>query len=431
MMTKRIVPGAVSFFCFAVVTATTVFAGGYYLPHQTARGVGLSNALTAGVDDPSAVYYNPAALGEVEGNQLLLTGSYINTINSVENSGRKADNLNENHFTGSLFGNYHIPGTDISLGLGAYTPFGLATSYGGGFTRFGARQTQLKTLYLTPAASWSPFKFLSVGGGFSFIHSSAVLSRSLCFDPTPLACTSSLVFPKETKVRITDSANAYSYNVGILVKPTEKIKIGFSYRGRADLHFDNADTKFSGDLGSTKMKANVRPIPLPPIINLGVFWQINPAWGAEIVYEYQHWSEFKDIKATFSRLPFGVFPRSFTLTESWKNSNTVRLGSFYRLTKNLELRGGIGLEESPIPSRTLNPSIPGADLLTLNGGLGYKWEKFFVDLGYQAVFYETRRVRNSELEGGTAPGSAFAGAPGKDKYKTFNNFVSLSVGYRF
>src|SRR5712692_7673663 len=204
---KTAISVAVLSICFAVFGVRLGFSGGFYIPHQTARGVGLSNALTAGVDDPSAVYYNPAALGEVEGNQLLLTGTYINIINSVENSGRKADNLNENHFTGSLFGNYHIPGTDVNLGLGAYTPFGLATSYGGGFTRFGARETQLKTLYLTPAASWSPFKFLSVGGGFSFIHSSAVLSRSLCFDPTLLGCTSSLVFPKETKVRITASDN--------------------------------------------------------------------------------------------------------------------------------------------------------------------------------------------------------------------------------
>jgi long-chain fatty acid transport protein len=423
---KKPVISAVFLFYFAALGAEYVFSGGFYLPHQTARGVGLSNALTAGVDDPSAVYYNPAALGEVEGNQLLLTGTYINVINSVENSGREADNEKEHNFTGSLFGNYHFT-KDLTWGLGIYTPFGLATSYGDGFTRFGARQTELKTYYLTPAASWKLTNFLSVGGGFSFVHGSAILSRSLCLFPAPPPAGCGL----EEKIRITDKSNAYSYNVGILVKPMESVKIGFSYRGRADLHFDDADTKFSGALGAAKLKANVRPIPLPAIINLGLFWQITPSWGAEIVYEYQRWSEFKDIRATLSRSPFLGFPRSFTLNESWQNSNTLRFGSFYRVTKNIELRGGIGLEETPIPNRTLNPAIPGADLLTLNGGLGYKWEKFFVDVGYQAVFYETRRVRNAELEGGTATGVPFSGAPGKDKYKTFNNFVSLSLGYRF
>ena len=60
------------------------------LPYQTARGLALSNALTAGVDDPSAVFYNPAGLGEVNGNQLSINGSYLNPQNSIENSGRKS-----------------------------------------------------------------------------------------------------------------------------------------------------------------------------------------------------------------------------------------------------------------------------------------------------------------------------------------------------
>ena len=46
-----------------------------------------------------------------------------------------------------------------------------------------------------------------------------------------------------------------------------------------------------------------------------------------------------------------------------------------------------------------------------------------------AVFYKTRRVTNNELEGlpATAP-LFYAGAPGKDKYETFNNFVRFPSG---
>jgi hypothetical protein len=49
-----------------------------------------------------------------------------------------------------------------------------------------------------------------------------------------------------------------------------------------------------------------------------------------------------------------------------------------------------------------------------------------------AVFYKRRTVTNNELEGlpATAP-LGFTGAPGKDKYSTFANFVNVSVGYRF
>ena len=74
------------------IDAPNCFAGGFMVPHQTARGVGISNALTASVNDASAVYYNPAALSQVDGNNILVSGSYINVVSSVENDGRKAVN---------------------------------------------------------------------------------------------------------------------------------------------------------------------------------------------------------------------------------------------------------------------------------------------------------------------------------------------------
>jgi long-chain fatty acid transport protein len=390
--------------------------------------------MTAGVNDASAVYYNPAALSEVNGDNVLASGIYVNVINSVENSGRKSRNKHDDNFLATFFANYHIPGTDLTLGIGTYTPFGLVTEYGSdAFTRFAAVQTQLKTIYVTPALSWNPTNYLSLGAGLSFVHASGVFSRALCLDPISF-CTQPLGL--EGTVRLTDTADAFAYNIGLLVKPIETLKFGFSYRSRVDLRFDSATAKFGGAFLNPTVKADLSPIPLPPVINAGLFWQITPNWGAEFVYEYTRWSEFKNFTTTFSPIPIFVPLRApilgFQLPQDWKNTNTLRFGSFYTLNENWELRGGIAAEQTPIPNKTLNPAIPGADLLTLNAGIGYKWEKFSVDLGYMAVFYKTRRVTNNELEGlpATAP-LFYAGAPGRDKYETFNNFVTLSIGYRF
>ena len=64
--------------------------------------------------------------------------------------------------------------------------------------------------------------------------------RSLCLDPIS-GCTQPLGL--EGTVRITDTADAFAYNLGLLVKPTDNLKFGFSYRSRVDLRFDNADAK--------------------------------------------------------------------------------------------------------------------------------------------------------------------------------------------
>ena len=430
------------------------FAGGYMIPHQTARALGLSNAMTAGVNDPSAVYYNPAALSEVKGDNLLISGTYINVINSVENNtvqvgSKEAINQHDNNFLATLFANYHIPGTDFTVGIGTYTPFGLATTYDQDFTRFAVQQTELKTIYVTPAVSWHPSKYFSVGSGFSFVHSSGLFSRSLCFAqpgvPDPVTGATSCTVPGglfEGRLRLTDTADAFTYNLGLLLKPTDNLKFGLSYRARADLRFDHADVKFGGVFVPSSVKGDVRPIPLPPVLNAGVFWQINSSWGAEFVYEYTRWSEFKSLSATFSPVPLflGAAPvPGFSLPEDWRNTSTLRLGSYYALNKNWEVRGGIAVEETPIPNHTLNPGIPDADKLTLNAGIGYKWNRFSVDLGYMAVFYKTRRVVNNEIEGLPATGIPFLGAcgnsalpcPAKDKYQTFSNFVTVSLGLHF
>ena len=95
--------------------------------------------------------------------------------------------------------------------------------------------------------------------------------------------------------------------------------------------------------------------------------------------------------------------------------------------------GGFALDETPIPSNTLGPLVPGADIFAVNGGVSYSWKKVKITAAYMAVFYQTRRVQNNVLEAGLTPGSPLypPGTPGKDRYETFNNFFSLGISYRF
>lgn len=405
---------------FLFLGIADAFAGGYAIPHQTARGVGLSNAVTAGVRDPSAVYSNPAALTEVEGNQLLGGLNYINVVSSVGNSGRTSTNIHDDNFIPTLFANYHIPTTDLTAGIGLYTPFGLATSYGEGkFTRFGAIRSELRTMYLTPAIAWRVNPSLSVGGGLSFVHSSALFSRALFLGAGV----------PDGRIRLTDTDNGSTYNLGLLYKPHEKIKFGLTYRSRVDLNFDTAQAKVADATGAiSTARSKGTQIPLPPVISMGLNWQITPAWEAEFVYDYTHWSEFRHLKARFAPALLGGGLSGLFIQELWKDTSTLRLGTSYRLNENFELRGGIAVDETPIPARTLGPSIPGADILTLNAGVGYLWGGVGVDLGYMAVFYKKRSVLNNVLE---ANDSSNTVAPGRDKYQTFHNFVSLHLSYRF
>jgi long-chain fatty acid transport protein len=412
------------------------FAGGYAVPQQSAKAAALSNALTAGVDDPSAVYVNPAGLGFVEGNQVMANGIYINGVSSVKNSGQNARNIHDDNFIATLFANYHVPGTDVTLGVGTYTPFGLATSYEENEpTRFAAIRSELRTLYVTPTIAWRPIPSLSIGGGISFIHSSALLSRNLFLGAVGIG---------EGHLRITDTDNGYGYNLGIIFRPISDIKIGLTYRSRVDLDFDSANVKFADAAfaggASTKTRAAGIHVPIPPVISAGIHWQVTPRWGTEFVYDYTRWREFDHLKARFSQaLPAvgGLFPiPKFFIPQNWKDTSTLRFGTTYKLSDNFELRGGLALDESPTPNSTLSPAIPGADILAISGGFGYDWKSLKIEFGYMALFYKNRRVNNNVLEGSNVlisgtPAPPFPGAPGRDKYETFNHYLSLNVRYIF
>ncbi len=419
-------PAVFSIF-FLLWSPNGIFAGGYAIPHQTAKALGLSNAVTAGVDDPSAVYVNPAALTEIEGNQIVGGINYIQLLSSVKNSGVKARNRRDDHYLPTFFANFHIPQTDLTLGFGSYSPFGLATSYDkDAITRFAAIRSEIKPFYLNWAAAWRASDLISIGIGASFVRGSATLTRAIF-----------LGTPTDAQARITGTDQTFAYNLGLLVKPQDTIKVGLTYRGRTYLDFEGANVKFA-DFDGTPTNTKVSEggsIVLPTVVSAGIYWQATPRWSLEFVYDWTKWDDFKNFKTTFATpLPAlgGAVPISGLFVDAeWKNTSTLRLGTLLHLNESWDLMAGIAVDETPIPSKTLNPIIPGADILTVNGGASYTWRKLQLTVGYMAVFYKTRNVQNNVLEASAPPPLTPPFTPGPDKYKTFNNFVSLNVRYRF
>jgi len=58
-------------------TASTSFAAGFRLPEAGAKAMGMGFAFTAQADDPSAIYFNPAGLTQLQGTNLMLGVTYV------------------------------------------------------------------------------------------------------------------------------------------------------------------------------------------------------------------------------------------------------------------------------------------------------------------------------------------------------------------
>ncbi len=358
---------------FLLLTQGESLAGGYAIPQQTAKGVGLSNALTAGVDDPLAVYYNPAALTEVKGNQIVGSIIYINVQSNVQNSGSKSINGQAHHFIPTFFGNFHIPDSKFTLGLGFYTPFGLSVDYDeNSFTRYAVNEGKLSPYHINWAVGWRPSEIIAIGAGVSYVGASATLSRAIYLDTVLGAGIGAL---SDARARITGSSETATFNLGVLLShPKLPIKFGLTYRNRALLSLEGSGVEFidSATVGSTQFNTKVArgSLLLPTVVSAGLFWQVNSKWSLELVYDWTKWNELEQFKLTFQdSLPaaLGNVPiPSLTVSADWKNTSTLRLGTHFKLNKSWNFMAGIALDETPIPDRTLGPLVPGADHITLN-----------------------------------------------------------------
>ncbi|HQU13212.1 MAG TPA: outer membrane protein transport protein, partial [Thermodesulfobacteriota bacterium] len=58
-------------------TASTSFAAGFRLPEAGAKAMGMGFAFTAQADDPSAIYFNPAGLTQLTGQNVMVGLTYV------------------------------------------------------------------------------------------------------------------------------------------------------------------------------------------------------------------------------------------------------------------------------------------------------------------------------------------------------------------
>src|SRR5512143_3819169 len=57
--------------------AASANAAGFRLPEAGAKAMGMGFAFTAQADDPSAIYFNPAGLTQLDGQNVMVGGTYI------------------------------------------------------------------------------------------------------------------------------------------------------------------------------------------------------------------------------------------------------------------------------------------------------------------------------------------------------------------
>ncbi len=407
--------------------AGSAVASGFALIEQSASGLG--NAYAGGAaatDDASVQFYNPAALTEIKGTQASAAGHFIIPSGKISNASARVVTLGNVPYTGTtddagvngLVPNLYYTrdlSSQLKFGFAINVPFGLSTEYDEGWIgRYHAIKSAVETINLNPALAFKLNDQLSLGAGVSVQYISAELtsaidSGSVCYalagPGAAVVCNPSGLTPGNQPVdsyaKIEGNDWGYGFNLGLLYKPMDAMRVGVAYRSsvKQRLEGDAIFTRsaaFNTFLGASTQFTNsavTAGIDLPASLSLSMVHVVSPQIELMGDISWTQWSKFQELRIDYAN---PVQADSVT-TENWKDTMRYALGLSYTLNDRMKLRTGVAFDEAPVPdAQHRTPRIPDNDRTWIALGLTYtSSDRLSFDAGYAHLFIKDSTINNT------------------------------------
>ena len=403
---------------------TAVSAAGFALIENNARGQGNAYAgAAAHTPDASTIWFNPAGLTDLEGEQVVVAGHYIIPHSKFNNQGSSAAAVFAASPFASLTGEDDDGGSpavvpnfywakqiddDLAFGLGFNAPFGLATEYDDDWVgRYHAVISDLRIVNFNPSLGYKINDSISVGGGVDMMLADVILSRvidfgAICFAQfTPSICQGLGALPQGADGYGDLTGDNFDdvslgYNLGLKFKLNDNITLGLSYRSEVDIEVQGdadftvpsaASFVFAGDLFlDTGLQAEVT---LPASFSISYANQVdNLTYLADITWT--GWSSFQELVIEYDN---PAQPDSIELYQ-WDDVYRYSVGLDWQYSDETIYRFGLAYDESPVPdAERRTPRLPGNDRTWLSFGVSKLMDKeMSIDIGYSHLFIDDAKI---------------------------------------
>lgn len=415
-----------------IVTATGVlcllfplsaFAAGFAILQQGTAPMAQGNAFVAQADDPSAIFFNPAGINQLRGTQVYLGATAIAPRAEYKDSLGTKTRTESHIYLPPQFYLTHELTTDLAVGLGVFSPFGLGTKWDDGWAgRYAATSSDLQTFNINPALSWRVSPELSVAGGVNVMRAEADLRRRLNLG----------AFGDGDRL-FKGADYGYGYNLGLLYQLTPTTNIGLSYRSEVRVKIDG-DAEFSVPSSVPPAIANLFPnggahsrFVFPPSLFAGIAYKGLAPWVFECDLTWTGWSTFEELRVDLDR-PVGTAQTSVSIQpRNWNDVFAYRFGVNYRWDEAITIRAGYIFDESPVPDETMDPSIPDADRHIFCLGGDYRFKDFTIGIAYNYILGEKRDKNNTIPEDITDDNNNRVNG----EYQQTSHSLAVSISYSF
>lgn len=411
--------------------------------------------------NPSAIFYNPAALSLGEGNQLEIDATIVfrsaTYTHEFEGDGDKdvkepAGAEGANNGTATLFNVIGGPSVfyathldDLSIGAGIYVPYGGSVKWDKNEDFEGNAEFPGA---VDGVARWHSIEGslivanLSVGGAYKLDRLSLGLAANLMYSQVAFNQArnepSTNDISKEGRSLIEASGWDWSFTLGLTAEIVrEELWFGLSYLSQPNLGDGSTltgtlDNSFALAAEDVEFHQN-----LPDVIRGGLRYVPDPAIEVRLSGDYTRWDVFEEqcVGRLGELCGLDEDGRALNGTirhfnRDFHNSWGGRLGFSYFPTEKLEVLGGIGFDSNAVPAGTLEPAIMDAgDISATIGGSFAVSDSLNLGAQYTHIQYFDRDTRGlSELATAASGGRNPDGA---GQYSQWMGMLNLSMLARF
>ncbi len=373
----------------------------------------------------TAIYYNPAGIAESRGTHLYVDGLFAirratfehdrAATDAEEPAGAEGANTGKAtllNFAAAPMAGVTTRVADFAFGLGAYVPFGGATSwdendafeddptYPGpvdGVQRWHTISGEIRSMYLTLAAAYRlGDSGLSLGVAGNLIRSNIDTIRA-----RTVLGTNDL--DQEGRSQLDAAGWQGSFAVGAMYQAIhDTLWIGASYQARPNVSggmrlAGTLRNSFAGSLADDDIDVEQ---DLPDIYRLGLRYRAREDLELRLFGDFTRWSSLERHCIVQRDEPCelnadGSAPEGSSVIQNlprdWNDTFGVRAGASYWFAPHLEGFAGLGFDSNAVPDETLEPTFMDADKVTATAGARLELvQNVHLAGSYMHVFYLPR-----------------------------------------
>ncbi|MCM8762118.1 MAG: outer membrane protein transport protein, partial [Candidatus Omnitrophica bacterium] len=386
--------------CVILLSVSHLFGQAFKNPPEGAAALSQAGVFIAQSDDASAIVHNPAGLVQREGQQFILGSAFLYPVTEVKTTAYKGNSEETIAYLPYIFFSTDTgKGSPLHLGIGITFPYGQSTEWSKTAVRNWGYTvpyySAMQTMNISPVVAYKITPSLSAGAGLNIYNSKLNMKYLVPVSPP--------VPPLEFSGKLDVDGTTTGWTAGLLYRQ-ERYSIGLRYKSDFKIEYDG-DFKMAGTELPAEMEIN-----FPDNIGIGIAFFPNDRLKIELDGEWFGYSSIKRIPVSISGFPPYI-------EKNWDDIYTIALGTEYKNSDRIKLRGGIIYIPTPIPDSTWDPSLPDADSFVITGGGEFSTRIGIFNLLTGIHIFDERNIEK--------------GAPYDGEYQSTGYFINLEYKRQF